>query len=62
MNRRDTRKPKNSGQGGINFKFFLPNFNNGTEFGVYFLNYHSRLPVISGVTGTQAGWVTRSAR
>ena len=55
VHRLDTRKPKNSGQGGINFKFFLPGFNNGTEFGVYFLNYHSRLPVISGVTGTQAG-------
>ena len=55
VNRRDTREPKNSGQGGINFKFFLPGFNNGTEFGVYFLNYHSRLPVISGATGTQAG-------
>ena len=55
VNRRDTREPKNSGQGGINFKFFLPGFNNGTEFGLYFLNYHSRLPVISGATGTQAG-------
>ena len=55
VRRRDTREPKNSGQGGINFKFFLPSFNNGTEFGVYFLNYHSRLPLISGVTGTQAG-------
>ena len=55
VNRRDTREPKNSGQGGINFKFFLPSLNNGTEFGVYFLNYHSRLPVISGVSGTQAG-------
>ena len=43
VNRLDTREPKNSGQGGINFKLFLPNFNNGTEFGLYFLNYHSRL-------------------
>src|SRR5690242_4775867 len=55
VHRRDTRDAKNSGQGGINFKFFLPSLNNGTEFGVYFLNYHSRLPLISGVTGTQAG-------
>ena len=28
--------------------YFAPNFNNGTEFGLYFLNYHSRLPLISG--------------
>ena len=34
----------NSGQYGINFKFYLPDLNNGTEFGLYFLNYHSRLP------------------
>jgi hypothetical protein len=55
VNRLDTRKPDDSGQGGINFKLYLPNFNNGTEFGLYFLNYHSRLPLISGRTGTQAG-------
>lgn len=50
-----TRKPDSSGQFGINFKFYLPNFGQGTELGLYFLNYHSRLPVISGLTGTQAG-------
>ena len=55
VRRRDTRKPKDGGQFGVNFKFFLPDFNNGTELGVYFLNYHSRLPVISGISGTQAG-------
>ncbi|MDB6092220.1 MAG: hypothetical protein JWN85_5004 [Gammaproteobacteria bacterium] len=49
------RTPRDAGQYGVNFKFYLPNFNNGTEFGLYFLNYHSRLPVISAVTGTQAG-------
>jgi hypothetical protein len=49
------RNPGNAGQYGLNFKFYLPNFNNGTELGLYFLNYHSRLPVISAVTGTQAG-------
>jgi hypothetical protein len=55
VKRLDTRKPQNSGQFGINFKLYLPDFNNGTEMGLYFLNYHSRLPVISGHTGTQAG-------
>ena len=44
-----------SGQYGFNLKYFAPDFNNGTEFGLFFLNYHSRLPLISGRTGTQAG-------
>jgi hypothetical protein len=48
-------QPPDSGQYGMNFKFFLPNFGSGTEVGVYFLNYHSRLPVVSVRTGTQAG-------
>ncbi|MEZ5498401.1 MAG: DUF1302 domain-containing protein [Steroidobacteraceae bacterium] len=55
VGRRPDRTPSNSGQYGFNVKFYLPNFNNGTELGLYFLNYHSRLPVISGVTGSQAG-------
>jgi hypothetical protein len=50
-----TRNPDDQGQYGANIKLFLPNFNNGTEIGLYFLNYHSRLPLISGRTGTQAG-------
>lgn len=53
--RGDTRHPKNSGQFGINFKLYLPDFGQGTELGFYFLNYHSRLPLISGLTGSQAG-------
>jgi hypothetical protein len=40
-------------------------FNNGTEFGLYYLNYHSRLPLISGRTGSAAGianaWGTANA-
>ncbi len=49
------RTPSDAGQFGFNFKFYLPNFGNGTEVGLYFLNYHSRLPVVSAITGTQAG-------
>jgi hypothetical protein len=49
------REPKKSGQGGFSVKYYAENFNNGTEFGLYFMNYHSRLPVISGRTGTRAG-------
>jgi hypothetical protein len=49
------RQPPDSGQYGFNLKFYLPNFSSGTEFGLYFLNYHSRVPVVSFRTGTQAG-------
>jgi hypothetical protein len=38
---------KDEGQFGIRAKWFLPNFNNGTELGFYFANYHSRLPYAS---------------
>jgi len=55
VNRLPTEHPPDSGQYGFNLKYFAPDFNNGTEFGLFFLNYHSRLPLISGMTGTQAG-------
>ncbi|MCP5360057.1 MAG: DUF1302 domain-containing protein [Sinobacteraceae bacterium] len=55
VTRAPDRRPDDDGQFGFNIKYFAPSFNNGTEFGLYFLNYHSRLPVISGRTGTAAG-------
>jgi Protein of unknown function (DUF1302) len=55
VKRGETIDASDSGQFGVNFKLYMPNFNNGTEFGLFFLNYHSRLPLISGRTGTQAG-------
>jgi hypothetical protein len=55
VNRLPTIKASDDGQYGFNLKYFAPDFNNGTEFGLFFLNYHSRLPLISGQTGTQAG-------
>jgi hypothetical protein len=55
VNRSETVEPSDSGQYGFNLKYFAPDFNNGTEFGLFFLNYHSRLPLISGRTGTQQG-------
>ncbi|MEZ5459843.1 MAG: DUF1302 domain-containing protein [Steroidobacteraceae bacterium] len=59
------RLPSKSGQGGFSVKYYAENFNNGTEFGLYYMNYHSRLPVISGRTGTGAGianaWGTANA-
>jgi hypothetical protein len=48
-------RPSEGGQYGINFKLYLPNFGQGTQLGFYFLNYTSRLPVVSFQTGTPAG-------
>ncbi len=45
--RTDSRFPGNSGQWGVNLHW-MTDFLNTTEFGFYFLNYHSRLPLISG--------------
>jgi hypothetical protein len=50
-----TIKADSQGQYGAALKWFLPDFNQGTEFGFYFVNYHSKLPLISGRTGTQVG-------
>jgi hypothetical protein len=44
----------NDGQYGMALRVFAPGLND-TEFGFYFMNYHSRLPVISARTGTAAG-------
>ena len=43
------RKPDDSGQYGLAFRYFA-DWLNDTEFGFYYLNYHSRLPLISGTT------------
>jgi hypothetical protein len=55
VRRLETREPSDSGQFGLNVKFYMPDFLSGTEIGLYYLNYHSRLPLISGRTGTQQG-------
>lgn len=49
--RADTRFPKDSGQFGVALRWFVESLNS-TEFGFYFLNYHSRLPLISGTSLT----------
>lgn len=40
-----------SGQYGVAFRLYSEKLNN-TEFGVYAINYHSRLPLIGAITGT----------
>ena len=47
--------PKKSGQGGLAFRWFLPNLGSGTELGFYFQKYASRLPLVSSRAGTTAG-------
>ncbi len=41
-------KPDNGGQYGIKLEYFSPGLND-TEFALYYMNYHSRVPVISGI-------------
>jgi len=51
------RNPSDYGQYGAAFRYLAPQLNN-TEFGVYYMNYHSRAPVLSGVKGTPTSIVT----
>ena len=53
--RGETLEPDDQGQYGVALRTFFPDFNNGTEIGLFYVNYHSRLPLISGRTGTVAG-------
>ncbi len=52
------REAGDSGQYGAAFRLFAPGLG-GTEFGLYYLNYNSRLPVIMARTGTAAGVLSR---
>jgi hypothetical protein len=56
-----TNEPEDGGQYGLAFRWLVPQWN-GTEFGLYYLNYHSRLPIISGITGTVQGAVDAQNR
>ena len=46
------RKAEDGGEYGAAFRLFVPALG-GTEFGLYYLNYNSRLPLIMVRTGTQ---------
>ncbi|AOS46016.1 hypothetical protein Verru16b_03110 [Lacunisphaera limnophila] len=45
--------PDDSGQYGVNFRYFAEHLNS-TEFGLFYMNYHSRLPTISARTPRSA--------
>lgn len=51
IDRSPTRYPSESGQYGVALRYFSPELN-FTEFGLFYLNYHSRLPLISGISVT----------
>jgi hypothetical protein len=55
--RGSTEDPSDGGQYGLAVRTYAPGLNN-TEFGFYFINYNSRVPVISGVTGTVNGFAS----
>lgn len=49
--RAPNRNAKDSGQYGAALRYFADALN-GTEFGLYYLKYHSRVPLISGIAVT----------
>jgi hypothetical protein len=49
--------PSDSGQYGIALRYFAPDLNS-TEFGFYFMSYHSRIPMVSGTKGTTTSVLT----
>ena len=48
------RTPGDSGQWGLALRYLAEDLS-GTEFGFYFINYHSRLPTVSAYTGSRDG-------
>ncbi len=50
----DTVEPSDQGQFGAALRILASGLG-GTEFGLYFVNYHSKLPLIMANTGTAAG-------
>ena len=49
------REPGDSGQWGVAFRYLAERLND-TEFGFYFLNHHSRLPLVGAIYGTRDGY------
>ncbi len=53
VSRAADEEAKDGGQFGLALRFYSEQLND-TEFGFYFINYHSRLPLIGAKTGTAA--------
>ena len=56
-----SQEPEDGGQYGFAVRYYAEDFNNGTEFGLYFYNYHSRLPLLSARSGTTAGLIAAAS-
>ncbi|MDP9139375.1 MAG: DUF1302 domain-containing protein [Pseudomonadota bacterium] len=41
------REPDWRNQFGVQFKYYAPDFNNGTDIGLYYASYHARTPIAS---------------
>jgi hypothetical protein len=57
---RPDRDARDSGQFGLALRYMFEPLN--TEFGAYFMNYHSRAPIFSGAAGTRPTWQARYRR
>ena len=51
------RNPSDDGQYGVALRYLATGLNN-TEFGLYHMNYHSRIPLFSGIKGTPTSALT----
>lgn len=47
IRRERDNEASNSGQYGFSIKYFADWLNNGTEIGLYYMNYHAKLPLVS---------------
>jgi hypothetical protein len=56
-NRSPDKDADDDGQYGIALRLLTPELNN-TEFGLYFMNYHSRIPLFSGIKGRATSVLT----
>ncbi len=54
LSRAGDNSARNSGQWGIALRYFSESLND-TEFGFYYMNHHSRMPVVSARTGSAVG-------
>jgi hypothetical protein len=61
VGRDPTGEPDDGGQYGVAFRLFVPSWG-GTEFGFYYINYHSRLPTINAHTGPMSAVPEMNAR
>lgn len=52
--------PSDDGQYGVRLSYYAPDLNDGTEFSLYYLNYHSRVPYFS-ILGSNETCLRRAA-